>query len=78
MVTFYRIAGSADVEAAVQANPAATLKVGDPMEPVLYLDSLKISTVEQTADNVSARGGKGNPELIIWDFSNQKAPLLGN
>lgn len=59
MVTFYRIAGSADVEAAVKANPAATLKVGDPMEPVLYLDSLKISTVEQTADNVSARGGKG-------------------
>lgn len=62
MVTFYRIAGSADVEAAVKANPEATLKVGDPMEPVLYLDSLKISTVEQTADNVSARGGKGNPE----------------
>lgn len=41
------------------------------MEPVLYLDSLKISTVEQTADNTSARGGKGNPELIIWDFGKE-------
>lgn len=27
--------------------------------PVLYSDTLKVSTVEQTADNVSARGGKG-------------------
>lgn len=34
-------------------------------EPVLYLDSLKVSTVEQTAENTSARGGKGNAELII-------------
>ena len=30
--------------------------------PVLYLDTLKVSTSEQTADNASARGGKGNPE----------------
>ena len=32
--------------------------------PVLYLDTLKVSTIEQTAENVSARGGKGNPESI--------------
>lgn len=37
--------------------------------PVLYLDSLKVSTVEQTAESTSARGGKGNPELITWDLS---------
>lgn len=30
--------------------------------PVLYLDTLKVSTTEQTAENTSARGGKGNPE----------------
>lgn len=36
--------------------------------PVLYLDTLKVSTVEQTAENVSARGGKGNPELMISSF----------
>lgn len=37
---------------------------GDPSVPVLYLDTLKVSTTEQTAENVSARGGKGNPESI--------------
>ena len=37
-----------------------------PAEPVLYLDTLKVSTIEQTAENTSARGGKGNPELITW------------
>lgn len=39
--------------------------------PVLYLDTLKVSTIEQTADNTSARGGKGNPELIMWDFGKE-------
>ena len=39
--------------------------------PVLFLDTLKISTVEQTADNTSARGGKGNAELVIWDFGRE-------
>lgn len=42
---------------------------GDPAAPVLYLDSLKVSTIEQTAENTSARGGKGNAELIIWDLN---------
>lgn len=44
---------------------------GDPDYPVLYLDSLKVSTIEQTAENVSARGGKGNPELITWDYNKE-------
>lgn len=44
---------------------------GKPEVPVLYLDTLKVSTIEQTADNTSARGGKGNPELIMWDFGKE-------
>lgn len=44
---------------------------GSPDTPVLFLDTLKISTVEQTADNSSARGGKGNAELITWDFGRE-------
>ena len=36
--------------------------------PVLYMDNLKVSTIEQTADEAEARGGKGNPPLIIWDL----------
>ena len=39
--------------------------------PVLYLDTLKVSTIEQTAENTSARGGKSNPELITWDYSKE-------
>lgn len=35
--------------------------------PVLYLDSLKVSTLEQTGDLVYAQGGKGNARLIAWD-----------
>lgn len=44
---------------------------GTPGAPVLYLDTLKVSTIEQTAENTSARGGKGNPELITWDYGKE-------
>ena len=46
-------------------------KDGNPAAPVLYLDTLKVSTIEQTAENTSARGGKGNPELIMWDYGKE-------
>lgn len=39
--------------------------------PVLYLDTLKVSTVAETASQTSARGGLGNPELIIWDYGKE-------
>lgn len=38
---------------------------------VLYLDSLKVSTVEMTGEQADARGGKGNPALIIWDYGRE-------
>ena len=38
-------------------------------KPVLFLDSLKVSTIEQTAENVEARGGWGNPALVSWDYN---------
>ena len=44
---------------------------GKPTNPVLYLDSLKVSTLEQTAESVYAQGGKGNPRLIGWDFGKE-------
>ena len=37
----------------------------------LYLDTLKVSTIEQTAENAEARGGKGNAKLIVWDFGKE-------
>lgn len=39
--------------------------------PALYLDTLKVSTVEKTADNVWAEGGIGNSRLVCWDFNKQ-------
>lgn len=39
--------------------------------PVLFLDTLKVSTIEQTADSVDARGGWGNPALITWDYNKE-------
>lgn len=39
--------------------------------PVLFLDTLKISTIETTAEQTEARGGKGNAPLIIWDYGKE-------
>lgn len=44
---------------------------GQPTNPALYLDTLKVSTIEQTAEEAEARGGKGNPPLIIWDYGKE-------
>lgn len=44
---------------------------GNPTNPALYLDTLKVSTIEQTAEEAEARGGKGNPPLIIWDYGKE-------
>lgn len=53
---------------ALAAEEDAGIKAGD---IVLYLDTLKVSTVETTAESVDARGGWGNPKLITWDFGKE-------
>ena len=50
---------------ALSEEKEAGINVGD---IVLYLDTLKVSTVETTAENVSAQGGWGNPKLVTWDY----------
>jgi hypothetical protein len=40
-------------------------------DPVLKFDTLKVSTLEMTAEQSEARGGKGNPPLIIWDYGRE-------
>ena len=44
--------------------------------PVLFLDTLKVSTIEQTASSSDARGGKGNAKLISWDFDKEISVTL--
>lgn len=39
--------------------------------PVLFLDTLKVSTIEQTAESTDATGGKGNATLITWDYGKE-------
>lgn len=56
-VTFYEI---------VESNGVA-----DRGAPVLFLDTLKVSTIEQTGEQAEARGGKGNPPLLIWDYGKE-------
>ena len=38
---------------------------------VLFLDTLKVSTIETSAENVAATGGWGNPRLIQWDYGKE-------
>lgn len=40
-------------------------------DAVLTLDTLKVSTIEFTAEQAEARGGKGNAPLIIWDYGRE-------
>ena len=44
---------------------------GTPDKPVLVLDTLKISNLEETSEQVDAKGGKGNASYIVWDFGKE-------
>lgn len=60
-VTMYEILEPTDSEYATYGQ----------YKPVLFLDTLKVSTIAQTASQTSARGGKGNAELIVWDYGKE-------
>ena len=36
-------------------------------QPVIFIDSSKMSTLETTVATVYAQGGRGNPRLLAWD-----------
>lgn len=63
----------------VRFYPVGTVKVSETDgsvtaevdAPVLALDTLKVSTLEFTAEQAEARGGKGNAPLIIWDYGRE-------
>ena len=52
-------------------KPLSAVDIGnqhfDAMQPVLYLDTAKTSSLEGASTTVYAQGGKGNPRLIGWD-----------
>lgn len=53
---------------ALEDDLAAGVYKGD---VVLFLDSLKVSTIEQTAESTDARGGWSNPKLVSWDYGRE-------
>ena len=53
---------------ALESDSANGIEAGD---IVLYLDTLKVSTIETTAENVAAQGGWGNPKLVMWDYGKE-------
>ena len=62
-VRFYPVGG-----VSVDENTGAILSSAS---PALVLDTLKVSTIEFTAEQAEARGGKGNAPLIIWDYGRE-------
>ena len=53
---------------ALDDDLAAGVYAGD---IVLFLDTLKVSTIETTAENTAAQGGWGNPKLVQWDYGKE-------
>ena len=53
---------------ALDSDPSNGVQKGD---IVLFLDTLKVSTIETTAENVAAQGGWGNPKLVMWDYGKE-------
>ena len=49
---------------------------GSKGEAKLFLDTLKVSNIEFTAEQTEARGGKGNAPLIIWDYGREATVTL--
>ena len=41
------------------------------VEPLFILDTLKVSNIENTAEQTDAKGGKGNAPLLTWDYGRE-------
>lgn len=39
--------------------------------PLFILDTLKVSNIENTAEQSDAKGGKGNAPLLTWDYGRE-------
>lgn len=65
-VHFFEItdASAASAEATVTA-------FADSGNAIISFDTLKVSTIESTAESAEARGGKGNAALISWDYGRE-------
>ena len=65
-VAFYNVG---DVTGIDTTNGA--VKVATGKKPLFILDTLKVSNIENTAEQADAKGGKGNAPLITWDYGRE-------
>lgn len=45
-------------------------------KPVLFFDTLKVSSIENESESAEARGGPGNNRLMVWDFGRTSSLTL--
>ena len=69
-VAFYPV-GSIDVDSNGNIGKAKDYTASGDLVPLMILDTLKVSTIENTAEQAEAKGGKGNAPLIIWDYGRE-------
>ena len=57
----------------VSSTGAITKKTGytGTAGPLFILDTLKVSNIENTAEQSDAKGGKGNAPLLTWDYGRE-------
>lgn len=58
-------------DASAESAEATVEAFADGGAAVISFDTLKVSTIESTAENAEARGGKGNAALISWDYGRE-------
>lgn len=54
----------------IESEGKLMLKSAD-VQPLFILDTLKVSNIENTAEQSDAKGGKGNAPLLTWDYGRE-------
>ena len=65
-VAFYEVGDVTGID-----TTSGAVKVKSGKEPLFVLDTLKVSNIENTAEQSDAKGGKGNAPLISWDYGRE-------
>ena len=66
-VAFYKVGDVTGIDTATGEVKLDTSSTG----PLFVLDTLKVSNIENTAEQTDAKGGKGNAPLITWDYGRE-------
>ena len=66
-VAFYKVGDVTGIDTESGAVKLTKESAG----PLFVLDTLKVSNIENTAEQADAKGGKGNAPLITWDYGRE-------